>query len=515
MRIYTALFITAILLAFSSAYLGLGLKNNRLASKSEVNQILLTIDQFEKTTLPLSEINLSTLYSPISFYPLFQNFSEFQLNKSTFSKSCDVILTKSNQSSLDKNIVFENFRCKKITQLPVNFFEMPPIISNEGMSFAYKAFLLSKYPFNSNEWVKSHLNYFHYTELSLLPQNSLEGHFTTISKLNTNNALEILSNQKIINLGKTILIKKDNHSTFVFSVYPFETFESFFKDHHYFIKKLVKHEDCFYEMSNMCIESDSQYIFKEYKYNSLLTFLGSTILLILIAIVLYQKIKSKEYEDEQKKHALRVLTHELRTPITNLLLLVDEINKGQLKLDQETEENFLKIESEIFRLKRLAEKSSSYLQIQDEKKLFKFEVIQIPDLNNYIDSLLEPYEEQLKLNLIKYENRIPNLKIQTDPYWFSLAFKNLIDNALKHGHPPVKIIIDYYDNIPAISISNANNNPARTIEELRQQKFNKINDGIGLGLGLTIIEKIIKEMHGEIKYINNPTTFVIIFREKK
>jgi hypothetical protein len=191
----------------------------------------------------------------------------------------------------------------------------------------------------------------------------------------------------------------------VVSLYSRNDFELFLKTHDYSLKKFSTTKSCFIKEGAFCFDRDGNSLEALFRQSSIFVFLGSFFILFLISLVLYNKIKFQKIEEERKKHALRVLTHELRTPLANLILQIESINKNSEELSPSMLEDFLKIESDVYRLKRLTEKSSTYLQTFDGNGLISLKNEKFNSLNELHEKMLEPYFDQgveyVKLALIK------------------------------------------------------------------------------------------------------------------
>ena len=218
----------------------------------------------------------------------------------------------------------------------------------------------------------------------------------------------------------------------------------------------------------------------------------------------FSRLKRKKLEEERKKHALRVLTHELRTPIASLLVHGHNIQKFYDKIPREVQENLAQIEGQIYRLKHLAEKSQGYLQTEDQK-LIHLQKREIPSLNEFLEDIVHEYNNPA-LSFTKNEDTA----IETDPYWLKLCLTNLIENALRYGKPPIVVKLSIQKNKIQIDIIDQGLINYHSIKDLLKAKH---TDSIGLGMGLTIVDKTIGEMKGKLLLTPNPTTFSLILNK--
>jgi hypothetical protein len=411
---------------------------------------------------------------------------------------------------LGKSETWEDYRCNRINKLPDNFFNTPPFIHESGFSYAYLAFLLAREPFFNHEWIKSNLNLFHVYELEELPIKSMDGNFQALSTLKKVDLESLIKGSPFIITDEKILVRNRQEPNVGYKIYPRIEFESFLKEKLYFIKPFLEGEQCYYREGRFCLEKSTGSIAHIFMQSSIIIFSGSIIILLLIGIILFRKIRLQKLEDERKKHALRVLTHELRTPITNLLLQVEQINMQSDQIPNDLMEEFLTIESEVYRLKRLAEKSTSYLQTYDGRSLLALNPQMVVSLNELVRDMIDNYT----MRGVKFIPAVNDQEFTLDVYWFSICIKNLIENALLHGKSPVtvELIVDA-DSLTLRVVDYGDSNYKTLDEILSSDRTGK--NSMGLGVGLSMVKKIIKEMNGSITYASSPTTFSLFLRNIK
>lgn len=515
MRIYLLLILTAITLSFSTAYFALNLEKNNFATEKEINKIAEIQHDFLGTARPLTVLDLSSMYPSRDYFQLIHPISIYSKSDALgqgayFSKSCSKTTERMSKLAFDKNEIWEDFRCKRIPKLPENFFEAPPLIHDSGISYAYFAFLSGREPFINLDWIKGNLNFFHVSELKFLPVISLEQNFKILSRLEKQDFEEIVKGQKHILSNEYYLVKIDKDLDIKYQIFVSSQFENYLKERSFFVKPYRVGEKCFYREDGLCFEKDSRSILEIFRQSSIIIFLSSMLVLFFISIILFQKIKLQKHEEEKKRHALRVLTHELRTPIANLLLQVETINKQSDIIPSNILEEFLKIEGQVYRLKRLAEKSTSYLQTHEGKSLVALEYFHVPSINNLLLEMLEDF----KGKGISFSPSPEDQAFNVDTYWLNICLKNLIENALIHGVAPVSVSAIIEKDVLRIDVQDLGTCPYKGLDEmLKSDRAGK--NSTGLGLGLSIVQRIISEMNGKLVFSKNPTTFTLYVRSHK
>lgn len=209
-------------------------------------------------------------------------------------------------------------------------------------------------------------------------------------------------------------------------------------------------------------------------------------------------------------------SHELRTPITALKNFVT-ILQDNIEEDPEMRLEFLQ-ESQT-QIERLEWITTNLLDLS------RMDAGLIPlDLGNFgLSELLEasaaPFKnlaDQKEIELVVVP--VPNeTEIFCDQGRMLLALSNLIDNAIKFSPPGGKVVISAVTDLENINIIIHDSGPGIPPEDL-PHIFERFYRGRhpaiqGSGLGLSIVQSIIKAHNGEIEVeseVNSGTTFTII-----
>ncbi len=238
------------------------------------------------------------------------------------------------------------------------------------------------------------------------------------------------------------------------------------------------------------------------------TFITSILLIIIVLFFFWQTIKSllKEKEiAELKTEFLNNMTHEFKTPLTNIALATKMINKDVniTKIDK------IKHYSEII----LEENDKLKLQVDQILSMSSLEKGEIPILMSNLD-FHKTLHYSLKNIRIQIENKKGsiNLKLEAQKcfiYGNLQHINNLICNLIDNG-------IKYSNDIPEINIQTYNLNSNLVIiisdngigigKEYQSKVFDKffripngnLHNVKGFGLGLTYVKKIIEIHNGNI-----------------
>ncbi len=199
---------------------------------------------------------------------------------------------------------------------------------------------------------------------------------------------------------------------------------------------------------------------------------------------------------ENKHQLLLEVSHELRSPLARMQLLIAMIpeHKNLTKLKEEVE--FL--EGMIGNLLFSDRLSLPYSKLDLQK--FSTQVI--------IDKVMDMFPTNR--DRVKIDNDIPDEQVYVDETKFSLALRNILDNAFKYSKPQanadIKLTIvkngdiEFQVKDSGIGISKDD------INKITQPFFqaNQTVSTKGFGLGLTICKKIIESHKGRLSISSEP-----------
>lgn len=191
---------------------------------------------------------------------------------------------------------------------------------------------------------------------------------------------------------------------------------------------------------------------------------------------------------------IRNIMHELKTPIT----------KGKFLTELPcTEQNNIKMQKVFYRLESLINEFASIEELISTKKVLQKREYYLADLIDNAVDLLMCDEKSIKA---EYENILINIDFKL----FSIAIKNLIDNAIKYS-PDKKIIIKTEGS--KIIFQNRGKALAHELEKYYEPFFSSDNTKLNqsFGLGLYIVENILQasEYRLTYEYKNELNSFTI------
>jgi two-component system, OmpR family, phosphate regulon sensor histidine kinase PhoR len=256
-------------------------------------------------------------------------------------------------------------------------------------------------------------------------------------------------------------------------------------------------------------------------------FICSIVLLLLVSVSFLLIFR---YYRREKRLTMNIvdiinnMTHEFRTPLTNIALANSMIGKHEFVEKDEKLSSYTKvIRTEHNRLKGKVEQLLN-TSFSDSMKVTSNESINICEV---VANVIETYEVQLKSRNGKVQLIKPasDLFVTGNIDSFQIAIGNLLDNAIKYndGTPEIIITLRSADKMNIIEISD---NGIGIPREYHSQIFDKyfrvpkgdVHDSNGFGLGLYYVYNTITGMSGRIKVTSSHgkgTRFTIEIPEKQ
>lgn len=491
----TTLFIFALVLAFLTGNITYLIKSDQKVDVSDIQELNEINVDIQRDYAPLLRLDLNNDYPTPSHVELLKA-PKIISTRTTDPNVKNCLKNKFNQMRtefLDKETLWLSFRCKHIRELPKDFFKTAPYMHPNGSSYAYMFYTMLERSSSKQRWYLINARYMHLNELKTISW-PLSQSFQFLYSIDQNIINRILGNEKVIYAEDFYLLRTGNLKYFVLDGIKAT---KVFSRAGYQISSAPN--GCFIKIGNVCWKRKSHNVVSFLSQTSIIIFIVTVFVLFLTANALYVRIRQKKQEEERKKHALRVLTHELRTPVASLLLKINHLSDQSTELDEDLQANITSIESDIYRLKHLAEKSKSYLQTDSGEVLdLKPAIFDVRDLGEEI--LNEYAQENIKLEIKD------DFQIETDHYWLKMCITNIIENAIRYGKPPIKLNIYQDKKFHYFSIQDEGHIKYLNLKELTTAKHHNTK---GLGLGLIIIQKTIQFLNGELIFTPTPTTFTI------
>ncbi|MFZ9847622.1 MAG: sensor histidine kinase [Flavobacteriales bacterium] len=232
------------------------------------------------------------------------------------------------------------------------------------------------------------------------------------------------------------------------------------------------------------------------------------IILGLGFFVIYRAIKKEMALSSQQKNFLMAITHELKTPIASIKLLLQTISSRKLE-QQQIQDLSKKAIDDADRLNQLVENILIATKIDERLYLLNKEEI---SLNHLIEKLISnsAFQKTHRINFsVKNDTEI---LLHADTSGMISIISNLLENAIKYSPEGSEINISLREENGVIHFSVADAGEGIPDEEKENifMKFYRIgNENTrkkkGTGLGLFIVKNLVLLHNGTIEVKNNST----------
>ena len=244
------------------------------------------------------------------------------------------------------------------------------------------------------------------------------------------------------------------------------------------------------------------------------------IILGLGFFVIYRAIKKEMALSSQQKNFLMAITHELKTPIASIKLLLQTISSRKLE-QQQIQDLSKKAIDDADRLNQLVENILIATKIDERLYLLNKEEISLKELiENIIEKNKNGFLKSMDV-ILRYPEGTNALCVNADVSGMISIVTNLLENASKYSEVGSEIKIDLAEenNSIVLSISDAGEGIPDEEKENIFMKFYRIgNENTrkkkGTGLGLFIVKNLVLLHNGAIEVKNNSpkgTIFVLQF----
>ncbi len=227
-----------------------------------------------------------------------------------------------------------------------------------------------------------------------------------------------------------------------------------------------------------------------------------TLILGAMLLLMVQRwYRDRSAERAARRFVLRTLTHELRTPATALSLSLETLRDQYDALPPAGQDATLALSDGVARLQRTLAASANYLTLRGKPAAERAQRVDIPSINALLIDLLDDHDVVL----------VPlthDRALRSDPEWLALCVRNLVDNALRHGQPPVEVALAVVGAELEIRVRDAGETRGLDLRAMTRA-FHRADESKGLGLGLALVRDAARTLGGTLTHQGTPTTFCL------
>ena len=233
-----------------------------------------------------------------------------------------------------------------------------------------------------------------------------------------------------------------------------------------------------------------------------------------ITIKLKEVAENSQKDKTTLKDSLSDISHQIKTPITSILIMLDNILSDE-NMPEDIKKDFIKdIKREIVNIKFLVESILKLSKIDSNSIKFIKKEVFIKDIINEAVKNVSMLSELKNIKIIVSGD--DSIKTICDLKWQVEAITNILKNCIEHSYENKKIYINYNQNNMYTELKIEDNGTGIDAKDLQHifERFykgkNSSSDSIGIGLALS--KSIIESNNGYIQVdskLNKGTTFII------
>lgn len=233
-----------------------------------------------------------------------------------------------------------------------------------------------------------------------------------------------------------------------------------------------------------------------------------------ITIKLKEVAENSQKDKTTLKDSLSDISHQIKTPITSILIMLDNILSDE-NMPEDIKKDFIKdIKREIVNIKFLVKSILKLSKIDSNSIKFIKKEVFIKDIINEAVKNVSMLSELKNIEIIVLGD--DSIKTICDLKWQVEAITNILKNCIEHSYENRKIYINYNQNNMYTELKIEDNGTGIDAKDLPHifERFykgkNSSSDSVGIGLALS--KSIIESNNGYIQVdskLNKGTTFII------
>jgi len=232
-----------------------------------------------------------------------------------------------------------------------------------------------------------------------------------------------------------------------------------------------------------------------------------TAILFIIAVIITRSFERLTEANRMKSEFVSVVSHQLRSPLSNLRWAIELLMSGRLgKIEEKQTEYFKILKENSARMGELVSDLLIVSRIETAKLPLKKQEFSLEDLINNLIKEFEPFAKASNVE-IKFEPEKNLPKVFSDPSQLRLVIENLLDNAIRYVREKgqVEIKLKKRDKDLYFEIKDTGVGIPREDQKYIFQKFFRSENILryqtqGSGLGLYISKAIVERSGGKIGF---------------
>jgi signal transduction histidine kinase len=240
--------------------------------------------------------------------------------------------------------------------------------------------------------------------------------------------------------------------------------------------------------------------------------IGAAVLAALAGLLTARRAFYQQHRlAEMKTNFVSSVSHELRAPIASVRLLAEALERGKITDPAKAREYYRFLVQETRRLTSLIENVLDFSRIEQGRKEYQFEPVDLAALAGQTVQLMLPYASERQVALAWQPGIGPSPNPCCDGLALQQALINLIDNAIKHSPAGATVGIGLESGAGSVRLWVEDRGPGIPPEEHERifERFYRRGSELrretqGIGIGLTIVKHIVEAHGGRVLVRSGP-----------
>lgn len=198
-------------------------------------------------------------------------------------------------------------------------------------------------------------------------------------------------------------------------------------------------------------------------------------------------------QEEERRRFIRRLDHELKNPLTAIQIQLDNLQAADMHGEVSTDDLRVQVDrlSSLTRgLRRLADLETRALELEEV------------DLPEVLEEVIELLQAPARIELDIQRTPWPIPPLMADRELLLMAFRNLVDNALRYSQGPVEVRARHTSGSLQVEVIDTGRGiPGDEIDMVGEELYrgSNVHDVAGSGLGLSIVKRILERHGGKLE----------------
>ena len=233
--------------------------------------------------------------------------------------------------------------------------------------------------------------------------------------------------------------------------------------------------------------------------------------ILIFGLTLTIRTVAHELElSKMKSDFVSTISHEFKSPLSSIRQLAEMLQSGRVPSEERRQQYYDVLVEQSERLSLLIDNILDFAKIEEGRKKFDFEMIDIgPLLQEIVSTIQDRVRHKDFVIQVEIEKPLPSIKV--DRAAITQAITNLIDNAIKYSGEAKNIFVRAFAENQYLIITVKDFGIGIRKEEIDKvfERFYRGGDELtrtvkGSGLGLTLVKQIVEVHHGNVNVESEP-----------